>query len=249
MSSHSRSQINAQTFPFLNFIISPFTSQIMKAFYTLTLLCVAACCATTQQAAAQGIPNYGSNPLQGNQPSSVFYIQAANSSSTGSYIEMWGNNSGAHGNIGYVAGLNPNNNNNESHLFWVPSTSGGYSKALTILQSGQVSIGTTKPTAQPDYKLSVSGKLVAQSMYVTNPSNWADFVFEPNHKFMTLPALETYLQQNKHLPAIPSANEIIANGYNVTEMNAKLLQSLEELTLQVIQLNKEVEKLKAQADY
>jgi len=62
---------------------------------------------------------------------------------------------------------------------------------------------------------------------------------------MSLLKLEAYLQQNKHLPAIPSASEVEAKGYSVTEMDAKLLQTIEELTLHVIELSKQVKELQA----
>jgi hypothetical protein len=85
--------------------------------------------------------------------------------------------------------------------------------------------------------------VVAKSVYVTTPNAWADFVFEPSYKPMGLAALEGYLLKNKHLPHIPSAKEVEANGYNVTEMDAKLLQTVEELTLQVIELGKQNQQL------
>jgi len=62
---------------------------------------------------------------------------------------------------------------------------------------------------------------------------------------MSLLKLEAYLQQNKHLPTIPSASEVEAKGYSVTEMDAKLLQTIEELTLHVIELSKQVKELQA----
>jgi hypothetical protein len=118
---------------------------------------------------------------------------------------------------------------------------------MQISTSGQVNIGTTTPNTPQttDYKLAVAGKIVAQGMYVLNITNWADFVFEPSYKPMALPTLESYLQKNKHLPHIPSAGEVEAKGYNVAEMDAKLLQTVEELTLQVIELNKQVQALRA----
>jgi hypothetical protein len=118
---------------------------------------------------------------------------------------------------------------------------------MQITNAGQVRIGTQSPSSQhTDYRLSVDGKLVAKSIYVTNASTWADFVFAPTYSPMSLPKLEQFLQLNKHLPAIPSASEVAANGYSVTEMDAKLLQSIEELTLHVIALSKEVAELKAE---
>lgn len=112
---------------------------------------------------------------------------------------------------------------------------------------GQLHLGTQYPLSpNNDYKLAVDGKVVAKSVYVTNPNQWADFVFEPGYKLMTLPTLESYLQKNKHLPYIPSAKEVEANGYNMAEMDAKLLRTVEELALQVIELNKQLEQLKAE---
>ncbi len=122
---------------------------------------------------------------------------------------------------------------------------------LTIYPSGlvqipgQTQIGSQQPlSSHPDSKLSVDGKLVAKSIYVTT-QGWADFVFEPGYRSMSLPALESYLQKNKHLPHIPSAQEVESNGINVADMNAKLLQTVEELTLHVIALSKQVTALEA----
>lgn len=140
----------------------------------------------------------------------------------------------------------------------IPTANGAGAQTLTDAQvisyarmqinpTGQVRIGAQAPSSlHNDYRLSVDGKLVAKSMYVTSASTWADFVFAPTYRPMSLPKLEQFLQLNKHLPAIPSASELAANGYNVTDMDAKLLQSIEELTLHVIALNKEVAQLKAE---
>ncbi|MBR7721909.1 hypothetical protein KCG47_15745 [Microvirga sp. SRT04] len=111
---------------------------------------------------------------------------------------------------------------------------------------GRVQIGRYEPTYHPDYRLAVDGKLVAQSIFVTQVNNWADFVFAPTYALQPLPELEAYLKQNRHLPAIPSAAEVEKNGIDVGEMNARLLQSLEELTLHVIELNKQNARLQAE---
>jgi hypothetical protein len=109
---------------------------------------------------------------------------------------------------------------------------------------GQLHLGQLSPLSpHTDYRLAVDGKLLAKSIYVTDASKWADFVFEPSYKLMALPTLESYLQKNKHLPYIPSAKEVEANGYNVAEMDAKLLRTVEELTLQVIELAKQNKQL------
>jgi hypothetical protein len=114
----------------------------------------------------------------------------------------------------------------------------------SVLFKGRMRVGSAQPTTQTDYKLAVAGKIVAQSIYVTSPGTWADFVFAPNYKLMPLPEMEAYLRLNKHLPYIPSAKEVEAKGYNVAEMDANLLRTVEELALQVIELRKQVEQLK-----
>ena len=109
-----------------------------------------------------------------------------------------------------------------------------------------VKIGAMAPTGtHADYALSVDGKVVAKSVYVTAQS-WADFVFEPTYQRLTLPALEQYVQTNKHLPHVPSAKEVETNGYGLGEMDAKLLQSVEELTLHVIELGKQNAQMRAE---
>jgi hypothetical protein len=216
---------------------------IMKSIYTLLL--TALCCVTSQRIFAQGAPGFQGNTLFGNQSSGAFYILGSTSTSSGPYIEMFSNASGAPGTVGYVAGYNSYKTNSQSHIFWTPTGPSSYSPALIIQQDGKVNIGIHLPTTHPDYKLAVEGKLVAQSFYVTNISTWADFVFEPSYQPMALPTLESYLLKNKHLPYVPSAKEVEANGYNVAEMDAKLLQTVEELTLQVINLHKELQQSNA----
>ena len=123
-------------------------------------------------------------------------------------------------------------------------------RVLKIRPSNQVQIGLAGPPANSphtDYRLAVDGKLVARSVFVTQATaNWADFVFAPSYALQPLPELEAYLKQNRHLPAIPSAAEVEKNGIDLGEMNARLLQSLEELTLHVIELGKQNARLQAE---
>jgi len=71
---------------------------------------------------------------------------------------------------------------------------------------------------------------------------WPDYVFEEHYELMPLSELEAYITQNKHLPDIPTANEIKQNGLSLAEINAKLVKKIEELTLYIIELNKKIEK-------
>jgi hypothetical protein len=72
---------------------------------------------------------------------------------------------------------------------------------------------------------------------------WPDYVFEKNYKLKTIPELEVFLKENKHLPNVPSAAEVTKEGIDVATMNAKLLEKIEELSLYIIEQNKRIEAL------
>ncbi|RPH34051.1 MAG: hypothetical protein EHM93_02505 [Bacteroidales bacterium] len=103
----------------------------------------------------------------------------------------------------------------------------------TFKSNGNVGIGITNP----QYKLTVEGTIAAREVKVT-AEFWSDFVFHPNYKLRTLGEVEQFIKTNSHLPEIPTAAEVKANGVGLGEMNAKLLQKVEELTLYLIEQNK-----------
>jgi hypothetical protein len=105
--------------------------------------------------------------------------------------------------------------------------------------TGNVGIGTLNPTE----KLSVNGNIKCQQIEVSL-TGWSDFVFDENYELMPLAEVERFIGEKKHLPGVPSAEEVISNGNNLGEMDAILLQKIEELTLYVIELKKENEALK-----
>jgi len=121
--------------------------------------------------------------------------------------------------------------------------------SMRLTRLGQLQIGGTLPdqTLHSDYKLSVAGKIVGQSLYITRPATWADYVFAPGYKLRPLPELADYIACNEHLPDVPAATEVLRDGYDLNQMNARLLQKVEELTLYVIELNKKVATLEAAA--
>ena len=128
--------------------------------------------------------------------------------------------------------------------FWQPYTSTNTTRNNILFLSdslGFVGIGTNHPKA----KLSVDGMVLAKSIKVsTDAVYWPDFVFSPEHKRMSLGDLETYITANHHLPGVPSAAEVKEQeGVILEEMNAILLQKVEELTLYVIELQKRIEVL------
>jgi hypothetical protein len=108
--------------------------------------------------------------------------------------------------------------------------------------SGSVSIGTTQ--APSGYKLAVAGKAVAEEIVVKLQTNWPDFVFEEDYKLPSLTELQLFIAQHKHLPGLPSASEVARDGVKLGEMNAILLQKIEELTLYIIEQQKQIDELK-----
>jgi len=118
--------------------------------------------------------------------------------------------------------------------------------------------GTGKNASTPNYysmwlngsngDLGIKGKLTSNEVEV-KVGGWADFVFEPNYTLISLEDLEKYIKTNKHLPDVPSEKEVIENGLSLGQSDAVLLQKIEELTLYLIEQNKEVksEKLKVES--
>jgi len=103
-----------------------------------------------------------------------------------------------------------------------------------ISPSGNVGVGTTAL----DAKLTVKGNMHAEEVKVDLSVPGPDYVFEKDYALPTLESVKTYIDQNKHLPEVPSAKEMEAKGINLSEMNMLLLKKVEELTLYVIEMNK-----------
>lgn len=109
--------------------------------------------------------------------------------------------------------------------------------------TGKVGIGCVNN--MNDFALAVQGGVVSTKVSVLDIDTWPDFVFGNNYKLMNLYELEQYINTNQHLPDVPAAQEVSANGIDLGEMNAILLQKVEELTLHIIELQKQIDELKA----
>jgi hypothetical protein len=104
--------------------------------------------------------------------------------------------------------------------------------------TGNVGIGTLNPT----YKLSVNGDIRTKEVVVE--TGWADYVFDNKYKLAPLEDVEKFIQQYKHLPNIPSAKEVKEKGLHVGDVQKRMMEKIEELTLYMIELKKEIEALK-----
>lgn len=119
----------------------------------------------------------------------------------------------------------------------------GTAKYLAI---GEVAVADRAAAATGGYRLLVKGGMMTEKIKVAvaGTADWADYVFEPSYKLLSLEKVESFVKENKHLPNVPSAEEMSKNGLDVTTTSAKLMEKIEELTLYVIELNKEIKKLK-----
>lgn len=111
---------------------------------------------------------------------------------------------------------------------WVP---------FIIKGNGFVGIGTTKPSSL----LTVAGNIASREVKVTVDAG-ADFVFENDYNLPSLESVDKFIKENKHLPEIASAKEMQKDGINLSEMNIKLLQKIEEMTLYMIEQEKKSKK-------
>ncbi len=120
-------------------------------------------------------------------------------------------------------------NNNGQTFFTMPVRIGGPASDISVTASG--------------YDLYVAGGVRATTVKVDAYSNWPDYVFEKSYELMSLTETEEYMDANSHLPGVPSAAEVTKDGIELAEMNAILLQKMEELTLHLIEMQKQVNQL------
>ncbi len=137
---------------------------------------------------------------------------------------------------------------------WGNTGVGTYTPNAKLHVNGTQLIGGNAERIATGYQLSVAGKIIAEEVKVQLRASWPDYVFGKNYKLMPLNELEESINKNKHLPNIPSAAEVEKEGISLGDMNKRLMEKVEELTLYIIELNKKnnalaekVEKLEAKA--
>ncbi len=127
-------------------------------------------------------------------------------------------------------------------------------QAMEILGDGRVRIGNVQtdktgyPTLATNYKLYVERGIITEKIKVAvaTTNDWADYVFNKNYTLLSIYQLQDYISQNKHLPNIPSAQKMQENGNDLGKTDVLLLEKIEELTLYIIDLQKQIDALKKQ---
>ncbi|WP_423147908.1 hypothetical protein [Rubrolithibacter danxiaensis] len=153
------------------------------------------------------------------------------------------------GRVGTDVYYNSSGPNGGNHRFFTKEqTYAGYgtsTERMRLSAAGNLLIGTKVDDGYS--KLAVNGRIRAKEIKVET-ANFPDYVFQKDYFLLPLNDLEKFIKLNNHLPEIPSAKEVEENGVNLGEMNAKLLEKIEELTLHLIEQNKKLELQQQQID-
>ena len=113
----------------------------------------------------------------------------------------------------------------------------------TASYTGEVAIGTS--SVPPGYKLAVDGNIRTREIRV-DQDTWPDYVFNKDYDLPTLDEIQKHIDENGHLPNIPSAQEVEVNGTDLGEMDRLLLEKIEELTLYILRQQEEIDQLKTE---
>jgi hypothetical protein len=111
--------------------------------------------------------------------------------------------------------------------------------------TGNAAFGSTFATG---YKLSVSGKIICEELRVNLVASWPDYVFKKDYSLLPVEQLGSYVEENGHLPNVPAAAEIEKTGFDVGNMQKIMMEKIEELSLYIIEQQKQIKELKEQVN-
>ncbi len=116
----------------------------------------------------------------------------------------------------------------------------GYFKDGNVYVTNELRIGSGAINGATGYKVAVDGKVIAEELRINLSSAWPDYVFDQSYDLMSIEELSESIEHNHHLPGIPTAKSIQQDGLIVGDMQKKMMEKIEELTLYIIQLNDEL---------
>jgi hypothetical protein len=120
---------------------------------------------------------------------------------------------------------------------------------LWVDSVGYVTIGgKIGPTISGPYKLAVKGKIAATDFNVVATGSWPDYVFSPSYKLQSLEETEAFIKEHKHLPNIPAAAVVDKEGFALGDMQKRMMEKIEELTLYLIEANKNIQRQQKEID-
>lgn len=144
------------------------------------------------------------------------------------------------------------NSNSNNYLVLQPSWGntgiGTYTPNAKFHLNGAQLIGNNSARIATGFALSVDGKVIAENFTTLDSGSWPDYVFENDYKLPSLAEVQQFIEKNKHLPNVPSAAQIEKEGINLGEMNKKLMEKVEELTLYIIEMDKRIKELEQKSN-
>ena len=135
--------------------------------------------------------------------------------------------------------------NGDPHRIFFDGDEMDSNNPLFINSNSMAPIGIGTQNIASGYLVSVGGKMIAEEVRVQLKTAWPDYVFKEDYALPTLSQVDQYIKDNKHLPGIPSAKEVEENGLHLGEMEVKLMEKIEELTLYFIELDKRIKSLES----
>jgi hypothetical protein len=145
-------------------------------------------------------------------------------------------------------GVTGSGNQNATSGFVIAPQYGSFG-GIRITSQGNVGIGIPLTNNPNNYKLAVNGTIGAKAIKIEiSSATWSDYVFNKEYKLRTLPELEAFVKANNHLPNVPSALEVEKDGIDIATMDAKLLEKIEELSLYIIEQNKQITEQNKQVE-
>ncbi len=135
---------------------------------------------------------------------------------------------------------------NSTELLRIAGNGDVTSTGKMLLTSGSLAFVNISQKQKDVFNLFVEKGVLSEDYAIAPKASWADYVFSNNYERASLTQIAAYIQTNGHLPGIPSAATVKAEGYDLHSMNTKFLEKIEELTLHAIDQQKEIESLKSQ---
>lgn len=117
-----------------------------------------------------------------------------------------------------------------------------------LLTASKTHIAINTTYVPQEYKLAVGGKVLAEGVRIELEQQWPDYVFTSDYHLKTIEEVDAFIQENGHLPNVPSANTMEAQGIDVGAMQVTQMEKIEELTLYIIELKKEIDLLKTKIE-
>jgi len=151
-----------------------------------------------------------------------------------------GNASGGYLQLGLTASTNMGIDNNEIQA----RNNGLVSRLVLNNGGGAVQVGSAlTPTG---YSFSVNGKMICEELKIQASSNWPDYVFKEHYALLNFDELRHFIKTQNHLPNIPDAQSMEAHGIEVGDMQKRMMEKIEELTLYILQLEDQYKLLKTE---